>query len=443
MPRKKKTVATKTSSKKFQLVKGMHDVLPEDEKFWNFVTETVKKIASDYGYQKIDTPILEFTDLFTRSVGAETDIVSKEMYSFVDQGGDNISLRPEGTAGVVRAYNEHGMFNLPQPVKVFYIGQMFRHESPQSGRFRQFYQFGFEAIGEYEPILDAQQIVIGYKILQACGITSMVHVNSVGCQECRPDYINILTDFFKDMKSQLCDECKKRLLKNPLRILDCKEKKCQELTANLPQTVDHLCEECRDHFVKVLEYLDELEIPYFLNSRIVRGLDYYTKTSFEFWEGEDESGRQKAFGGGGRYDKLVEQLGGRSTPAVGFAAGMERIINKMKDNDFTVPLNRKPDIFLAQLGNEARKKTLRLYEELKQAGYYVAESMSKNGIKPQLELANKLGVRYSLILGQKEIIDGTILIRDMEGGIQEVINYEKIFIELEKRFNKQGEKTTE
>jgi len=436
MIKKKQIPISKSIGKKYQLVKGMKDILPEEQPFWSWVKNTIEKVAEEYGYQKIDTPILENTNLFIRSVGEDTDIVSKEMYSFIDKGGENLTLRPEGTAGVARAYNEHGMVNLPQPVKLFYYGQMFRYDKPQAGRFRQFYQFGFESLGEAESILDAQQILIGYKIFQRCGINTSIQINSIGCEECRPIYQNLLTDYFKNIKNQLCEDCKKRLTKNPLKILDCKEKKCQELMTNLPQTVDNLCDNCHSHFVKVLEYLDELEVPYILNSRIVRGLNYYTRTTFEFWESEEEEGRQNALGGGGRYDKLIELLGGRPTPAVGFAVGIERLITKMHDSDFTPPKSPIPDVFLAQLGNEARKKSLKLFEELKKAGFKVAESFAKNGIKPQLDFANRLGVKYSLILGQKEILDGTILIRDMDGGIQEIINYEKIIPELEKRLGK-------
>lgn len=436
MPKKKQKQVVKSQLKKYQLVKGMNDILPADQRYWSYIIKTVEQIAQEYGYQKIDMPILEATNLFIRSVGEETDIVSKEMYSFLDKGGENVSLRPEGTAGIVRAYNEHGMVNFPQPVKLYYLGPMFRYDRPQAGRYRQFYQFGFEAIGEIESVLDAQQILIGYKIIKSCGITPSVQINSIGCQECRPIYQNLLIDFFKTNKNQLCEDCKRRLTKNPLRILDCKEKKCQELVASLPPTVDNLCDQCRSHFVKVLEYLDELEIPYNLNSRIVRGLDYYSRTTFEFWESEEEKGRQNALGGGGRYDDLVEILGGQPTPAVGFAAGIERLVMIMKNKDFAVPKAATPEIFLAQLGNEARKKILKLFEELKKAGFNVAESLAKNGIKPQLDLANKLGVKYSLILGQREVNDGTILIRDMDGGIQEIINFEKIIPELEKRFGK-------
>lgn len=439
MYKKKQVALPKSNIKKYQLVKGMKDIVPEEQPFWSFVKDQVEKIAGEYSYQKIDTPVLESTNLFVRSVGEDTDIVTKEMYSFIDQGGENVTMRPEGTASIVRAYNEHGMVNLPQPVKFFYFGPMFRYDKPQSGRYRQFYQFGFEALGEAEPIIDAQQIFLGYKIFQSCGLNVSTQINSIGCSECRPVYQNLLIDYFKNIKSHLCDDCKKRMTKNPLRILDCKEKKCQELLVNLPQTVDNLCDNCRNHFVRVLEYLDELEVPYILNARIVRGLDYYTRTTFEFWANEEEEGRQNALGGGGRYDKLVELLGGRSTPAVGFAVGVERLITKMHDNDFAPPKSPAPDVFLAQLGNEARKRSLKLFEELKKAGFKAAESFAKNGIKPQLELANRLGVKYSLILGQKEILDKTILIRDMDGGIQEIINFEKIIPELEKRLGKRGE----
>lgn len=424
----------KTKKTPIQLVKGMKDILPAEADFWSFIKERVFLMARDYGFQYIDTPIVESTALFKRAVGEETDAVSKEMYSFVDQGGDKLSLRPENTAGVVRAYIEHGMLSLPQPVKLFYFAPQFRHEKPQAGRYRQFWQFGFEVLGEADPVADAQLISMSHFILKELGLNTEVQINSIGDDACRPKYIKILSQYFKDNKKDLCADCQKRLVKNPLRLLDCKVKKCQDIAQNAPQTVDYLCDVCNKDFTAVLEYLDEMDIKYVLNPKIVRGLDYYSKTAWELVE-LDEEGKLQALGGGGRYDGLVENLGGRNTPAVGFACGVERIISKMRERKVELPAPFRPDLYIAQLGTEARKKSLRLMQELREAGLSVAEDISKTGLKNQLELADKRKAKYALILGQKEIVDGTILIRDMENGVQETVDYKKIVKEIQKRLN--------
>jgi histidyl-tRNA synthetase len=419
--------------KAFQLVKGMKDIMPIDQRYWQYIRDIIKDLSFQYNYQRIDTPIVEPTKLFSRSVGDHTDIVEKEMYSFQDRGDSNLALRPEMTAGVVRAYIEHGMVNLPQPVKLYYTGPCFRYDRPQAGRQRQFWQVGWEVIGEGAPVLDAQVINLGYRFFKTLNLNTIVQINSLGCQECRPVYYEVLLDFLKGKKTHLCDDCKRRVNKKPLRVLDCKEENCREITAEAPQQVDHLCDDCRDHFVATLEYLDELEVAYNLNPKIVRGLDYYNRTCFEYTSQDTDSTKLTALGGGGRYDGLVEELGGRPTPAVGLAIGLERTIRELRHQDIKVPEQKTYDVFVAQLGKEARKKCLTLYEQLLVNGIKVAESFSKDGLKPQLELANNLGVKYSLILGQKEIIDGTILVRDMEGGIQEVVDFNKAIPELKKR----------
>ena len=431
-------MAKKIEGKKktFQLIKGMKDVLPVDARYWNYLSQLTEKFATIYSFGRIETPIMENIDLFIRSIGQATDIVEKEMYAFTDAGGERLGLRPENTAGVVRAYVEHGMQTLPQPVKLFYFGPMFRHDKPQAGRYRQFSQIGFEVIGEAEPVLDAQIILIAYKFCQAAGFNCIMQVNSIGCESCRPSYEQELKDYFKRVKNKLSEISQIRLNKNVLRILDSKEEEDLPLIADAPQQIDFLCEGCKNHFIQVLEYLDELEIPYALNPNIVRGLDYYNRTTFEIWLNDEEGNRQSALGGGGRYDGLVELLGGSATPGIGFALGVERFINQIKEIDHKVPENPKPEIFLAQLGLEARKKSLRLFEDLTQAGLRVAENLCKAGLKSQLEMANRLGVKFTLILGQKEIIDGTIMIRDMENGIQEVVDFEKVILEIKKRLSK-------
>jgi len=422
--------------KGFQTLRGMKDILPGENKYWNFIKERADNFASNYGYEFIETPILEETALFTRAVGGETDIVTKEMFSFVDQGGENICLRPEATASIARAYIQHGMVNLPQPVKFFYFGPMFRYDRPQAGRLRSFHQFGFEAIGDSHPIIDAEIIFLVFNLLEDLGLKVNVQINSIGCQRCREAYKTKLVNYYRDRRSELCEDCKRRLVKNPLRLLDCKEDKCLPLKEEAPQIVDYLCEDCKNHFVRVLEYLDEVNVPYNLNPYLVRGLDYYTKTVFEFFPGESsavESQRQDALGGGGRYDNLIEFLGGRPAPACGVALGAERIIIKLKENNVAVPPLPSPEIFLAQLGEQARKKIFGLIENLRKNGFRVIHSLSKEGIKKQLEIANKFGVKYTLILGQKEVLDGTIIVRDMEGGAQEIVDFSKIVQEMKKK----------
>ncbi|MFH1233516.1 MAG: histidine--tRNA ligase [Patescibacteria group bacterium] len=426
----------------FSRLRGMKDVLPDEYKYWNLINKKIIELAKAYGFKRIDTPILENLELYERSTGKTSDIVSKEMFAFVDKNNDKIALRPEATPSIVRSYIEHGMFNLPQPVKLFWVGPVFRHDKPQAGRFRQFTQIDLECIGEAGPVADTQVILIAYNFFKELQIDIIMQINSIGCSECRKGYIDKLENYYKERgkRVKLCNDCKKRLGKNSLRLLDCKEKQCIAMSAEAPQIVDYLCEECKNHFIKVLEYLDEIEVPYNLNPYLVRGLDYYTKTVFEIWltdieDNETEASRQLALGGGGRYDDLIEYLGGRPTPACGFAIGIERVILKIKEKNIPLKEEYRSDIFIAQLGEQARRKAMVLFEELRRAGLQVSQDFTKDSLKNQIETADRLGVKYSLILGQKEIIDGTILIRDMESGIQEVVDYKKIRQEIAKKLN--------
>lgn len=437
---KKKTTSEEPKPKKkvARLVKGMKDLLPEEQNYWSFVNKTAERLALEYGFMRLDTPVLEETNLFIRSIGKQTDVVQKEMFSFKDKGGSNLTLRPEFTAGLARAYIEHGMINQPQPVKLFTIGALFRHEKPQAGRYRQFHQFDVEVIGDEKPVIDAQVILLGYQYFKELGLDVNVQINSVGCKECRPKYVSALQQYYKGKRKVLCEDCKKRVTKNPLRLLDCKEEDCQELKAEAPQIVDWLCGNCKDHFMTVLDYLDEVNVPYLLNPYIVRGLDYYTQTAFEYFVAEeDEQKASLALGGGGRYDSLISMLGGREhTPAVGMALGLERVILALKQKEIQPPAVQKAEVFLAQLGNQARKKALHLFEELRAAGIVVVENFGKENLKAQLELANKHNVTYTLILGEKELMDETILIRDMDGGVQETIPLMKVVAEMKKRLKK-------
>ena len=413
-----------------QLVRGMHDILPPEWPWWSFVMEEVADLAQTYSFQRLETPSLEKTNLFTRAIGASTDVVEKEMYSFVDQSADHLSLRPEYTAGIARAFIEHGMHTWPQPVKLFSLGSLWRHERPQAGRYRQFWQFDFEILGESSATADCQLILVAAALFESLHLPVTVQINSVGCPVCRPAYKQALQDYYRTKRSVLCEDCKRRLTKNPLRLLDCKEEADRELALQAPQLVDFLCEQCKEHFVRLLEYLDEVELAYQLNPYLVRGLDYYTRTVFEVW-GADEG--KSALAAGGRYDNLIAELGGQNTPAVGFAGGIVRVVAELKTRQVGIPLPPAPDIFLACLGEMARKKAIRLFEDLRRQGIKVAESFTKDGLKNQLEIANRLKVKFTLVIGQKELSDGTIIVRDMENGIQEIVDSNKVIEEIQKR----------
>lgn len=422
----------------YQTSTGMHDILPEDWVYFQKIFQVVKNIANFYGFSRIETPIIENNELFEKGIGLTTDIIEKQMYSFRTKGGDYVSLRPEGTAPIARAYIQHGMFNLPQPVKLWHFGPFFRYEHPQAGRYRQFWQFGFEVIGEGSPIIDVQVIQIMYNILKELKFKNLIiDINSIGCPSCRAYYKKLLVSYFKDREASLCADCRRRLRENPLRILDCKEEKCQPVKAQAPQIIDHLCEECHNHFKEVLEFLDELELPYHLNPYLVRGLDYYTKTVFEIVNDSGEGRKVGTLAAGGRYDNLVKILSGKPTPACGGAGGIERIIELIKQQQIKFRMiSPQPKVFLAQLGVLAKRKSLKLFEEFREAGISVTESFSRDSLKAQLRIADRLGVRYSLILGQKEALEGTIIVREMTTGKQEVAKLDKIVKEMKKKLKK-------
>lgn len=424
---------------KFQRVTGMHDILPEEQRYFQKIYDVVSNTADFYGFGKIDTPVVEETELFSKGIGLATDIIKKEMYSFRTKGGNYLSLRPEWTASVVRAYIENGMQTLPQPVKLWYFGPCFRYERPQAARFRQFWQFGFEVFGEKNPVVDAQIIQIFYNILQELKLKNLiVEINSIGNSQCRPYYKKLLSSYFRTREASLCVDCKGRLRENVLRILDCKQEKCQPIKAEAPQILDHLCDECRLHFKEVLEFLDEIEVPYRLNPYLVRGLDYYTKTVFEIFPetaGEKESA-QSALAGGGRYDKLIKLLGGKDMPGCGAAAGIERIVTLMKGQDIKFGETGEATVFLTQLGNLAKRKSLKLLEDFRKAKIKISESFGKDSLRTQLSRADRIGAKYALILGQKEALEGTIIIRDMTSGKQIVVKSEKVVQEVKKRLKR-------
>ncbi len=436
-----KSKKTRKRDKQFQTVRGMRDILPQNQPYWQKLRKTVEKVANDYNYQRIDLPVVEFREMFERATGEATDIVEKEMFKFKTQGRDDVCLRPEGTPSVVRAYLQHGMQSYTKPVKLFYTGPMYRYDRPQEGRYREFFQFGFEAIGEQDAILDAQLIQMALRVFKAIGLKKVsLQLNSIGCKECRPRYNRLIVSYFKNQKKALCMDCKRRLKKNPLRILDCKEEKCSRVVSQAPQTIDHLCDECKDHFTMLLESLDEINVTYTLNPNLVRGLDYYTKTVFEFWAGDEEEGAQSSLGGGGRYDYLVKKLGGQDTPGVGFACGMDRLVLEMEKQKTKAYYAPSPRVYLAQLGDLAKKRSLRIFADLQKAGIMVAESFGKGNLKVQLRQANNLGVDVVLILGQREAIDETVILKDMRSGSQEVVPFDKVLKELKKRLKKYSKK---
>ena len=423
-----------TKKLKFQTPTGMHDILPEDQIYFQKILSVCENIANFYSFQKIDVPIVEEAELFSRGIGLATDIIGKQIYTLRTRGGDYLALRPEFTAGIVRAYIENGLFNLPHPLKLFSYGPLFRYEHPQAGRFRQFHQFDFEVFGEKKPVIDVQVIQIFYNILRELKLKNIIiEINSIGDNQCRPHYKKLLVSYFRARESSLCADCRRRLRENPLRILDCKEEKCRRIISGAPQIIDHLCQECHDHFKEVLEFLDEIGLPYHLNPYLVRGLDYYTKTVFEMVEESEDGQRLGSLGGGGRFDALVKLLGGRDTPACGVAGGIERIIALIKTKTIKLPPIPEPRIFLAQLGQLSKQKALKVFEQFRKAKIRVAESLSKDSLKAQLRIGDKIGVDYTLILGQKEALEGTIIIRDMKTGGQETVKIEKIVEEMKKR----------
>lgn len=424
---------------KFQTVTGMHDILASDQMYFAKVWNVVNELAKFYGFSKIDTPILEDALLYEKGTGVSTDIVGKQMFLLKTKGGDVLALRPEFTPGIVRAYIEHGMINVPQPVKLYTYGPLFRYEHPQAGRFRQFHQVDFEVFGEQSAAIDAQVIQMFYTMLRELKFTHLIiEVNSIGDSQCRPYYKKLLSNFLRPRQYSLCAECRRRMKENVLRVLDCKEEKCQRVISQAPQVIDHLCEECNAHFKSLLEFLDEADLPYHLDPYLVRGLDYYTKTVFEIFpeQGAEGEGRPSALAGGGRFDSLVKLLGGRDVVASGAAAGVERIIAIMKTKELLPQSESAPRVFLAQLGDSAKKKSVKLLEELRKANIDTSESLGRDSLRTQLGRADKLGVEYTLILGQKEVLDHTIVVRKMDTGVQETVKLDSMVEELKKRLRK-------
>ena len=423
----------KNQVSQIQSPKGMHDILPVDQPIWEKIRRTARETAEAYNFCRLDTPILEKLELFERGVGEATDIVEKQMFVLTTKGKERLALRPEATAALARSYIQHGLSQLGQPVKIFSHGPRFRYEQPQAGRYRQFHQIDFDIISnEDDPIYDAQVILAFCRLLAALKIKNLkVVMNSIGCKNCRPPYKRELQNYYKNLKSDLCPDCLRRLDINPLRLLDCKEEKCQELKKNVPIIIDHLCVHCHNHFKMVLEYLDELSLPYNLDHHLVRGLDYYTKTVFEIVaEGVDFS-----LAGGGRYDYLIELLGGKNSPAVGGAMGVERIFEIIKSQNINLGLKVKQKVFLIHIGELAKRKSLTLLETLRKADIHVTESLGKESLKSQLRAADKFGSPLALIFGQKEAFEETVMIRDLKSGVQETVPLKKLAETIKKKLH--------
>jgi len=424
------------AKKTFQNPRGTYDILPIQFGLYDYVVNNFKNLSQQAGYLQIETPTIEPVEIFTRGVGEDTDIVEKEMYIFNDRSGNKLALKPEGTAPVVRAYIQHGMSSQIQPVKLFYASSMFRYGRPQTGRQRQFNSIGVEAIGEGSPNIDAHIIALANRFFHKIGLQNVsLQINSIGDETCRPKFKEALKNYFKSNHKLLCQDCRRRLKHNPLRILDCKEKRCQTIIERSPQTLDYLCKNCNSHFRKVLEYLDEMEITYELNSTLVRGLDYYTRTVFEFYGLRE--GAQSSLGGGGRYDGLIELMGGQSTPGVGFGLGVERIILELESQNLNIVNKPKIKAYVISLGESARLAAFRLIEDSLENGISVEGVIGKGSISAQFAKADKIGAPYAIIIGQKEVFDQTCILRDMVSGAQEIIPITKIVSELQKRFSKE------
>ncbi len=404
-------------------IKGVKDILPSDSARWRMVESAARALFEAYGFSEIRTPIIEHTVLFTRSVGATTDIVEKEMYAFTDAGGDEITLRPEGTAGVVRSFVEHKLHGLSPVTKLYYMGPMFRRERPQAGRLRQFHQMGVEVLGVNEPEVDVDVLALVSDLFQTLGIKGVeLQINSLGCKNCRASYRDALKDFLETRRAMLCEDCQRRIDQNPLRALDCKSEHCKAATADAPAMSEYLDEDCRTHFEKVREGLDGLGITYAVNPRMVRGLDYYTRTTFEM-VATDKKGAQNAVAAGGRYDGLVEELGGPPTPGIGFALGVERLLQMLPEDHTPAPGAK---LFIAALGERPRQIALKTAHLLRRKGIWAEYDYLGASLKSQMKKADKLNAAYVLIIGEDELAKGAAILRDMATKEQSEVGLDEI-----------------
>ena len=408
-----------------QAPKGTKDIMPQESYKWHYIEDNIRRISESFGYREIRTPVFEHTELFERGVGNTTDIVQKEMYTFEDKGGRSITLKPEGTAGAARAYIEHRLYAGPQPVKMYYLTPCYRYENPQAGRLREFHQFGVEVFGAPQASVDAEIITLAMTLFQQLGVRDLsVRINSIGCPKCRPAYHELIKSYLAGHLDDLCDTCRERYERNPLRILDCKNKNCKKVIEGVPHMLDHLCEECRDHFEDTRKYLKAAGFEYEIDPMIVRGLDYYTKTVFEIVSGS--IGAQGTICGGGRYDGLVEECGGPQVPGAGFGLGLERLLMVLENQEAEIPRPDVCDIFFATIGEEAREKAFELILQLRRNGIVSDMDHAGRSLKAQFKYANKLGARYVGTLGEEELAAGEITLKEMETGKEEKVPFDQI-----------------
>ncbi len=406
--------------------KGTKDVLPAQSYKWQFIEETARSVAKAFNFREVRTPVFEHTELFQRGVGETTDVVNKEMYTFEDKGGRSVTLKPEGTAGVARAFIENGLASSPMPVKTYYITPAFRYERPQAGRLREFHQFGFEAFGSASAETDAEIIFAASSFLDKLGVKGVkLEINSIGCPICRNEYNKALKKYFAPHLETMCPTCRTRYEKNPLRMLDCKEEGCKKITAGAPQILDYLCEDCKSHFEKVKSLLTGLGLEYTVNSRIVRGLDYYTRTVFEFLSGE--IGSQSAVCAGGRYDNLLSQLGGNPLPAIGFAAGLERLLLLMENTGVAFPEEQKPLIYLAGMDESSRALCFKIAAELREKGVCAEIDLMARSVKAQLKYADKIGAKHVAVIGESEMQSGEVSLKKMSDGSVRTVKIDDLY----------------
>ena len=405
-----------------QKMRGTLDIMPEDSKVFDYIEKTARAVCERYGYKEIRTPTFEATELFSRGVGSTTDVVQKEMYTFEDREGRSLTLRPEGTAGVARAMIEHGRCGGVLPEKLFYFVNCFRYEAPQAGRSREFFQFGTEMFGAAGPHADATVIALAHDVIKELGIEAELHINSIGCPECRPSHRDALKEYFKDSKDELCDTCKGRLETNPMRILDCKSPICGKIADGAPRTLDYLCDECKAHFETLTADLDAMGIKYKINPRLVRGLDYYTKTVFEFIC--TGIGAQSTVCGGGRYDGLISELGGPKLPAAGFGMGITRLMLALEAAGVKIPEPKLPELYIAPLGADAAKQAVLLTHGLRNLGIYAECDIMGRSLKSQMKYADKLGAKNTLIIGDGELESGKAMLRNMNSGEQREVSFD-------------------
>ncbi|MBD8928850.1 MAG: histidine--tRNA ligase [Clostridiales bacterium] len=402
-------------------IKGTKDVLPNESYKNQYIEATCLGVAENFGYKEMRTPVFEHTELFQRGVGDTTDVVQKEMYTFDDKGGRSITLRPEGTAGAARAFLENGLSNEALPQKICYLISCYRYEKPQAGRLREFHQFGIECFGATSPLADAEMISLAKQIFDELGVKDLhLELNSIGCPECRAEYHKALKEYFSQYKDKLCDTCNDRLERNPMRILDCKSPVCSEIAKGAPVVLDYLCDECREHFQKVKSYLDAANIEYIVNPQIVRGLDYYTKTVFEFVS--DAIGSQGTVCGGGRYDGLLEELGGQHTPSLGFAMGLERLQLVMEAQGCNFPEPSRPDLFIVAMGEKATLKAVEIAKDMRDEGFSVVYDLNGRSLRAQMKYADKLGAKFNVVIGDNEVENKVVSLKDMATGESSEIN---------------------